>query len=109
MSDGVRFPDHAQPKDDKMVLRLYVAGSTPRSSRAITNLKSICETHMKGSYVLTVMDLYAQNAHFIEDRITVTPILIRKLPLPECRLFGDLSKTGNVLATLGLSPPPPQP
>jgi len=87
--------------DDKMVLRLYVAGSTPRSSRAITNLKSICETHFKDGYDLTVMDLYEQNSHALDDRIMVAPTLIRQLPLPECRLFGDLSQTGHVLAALG--------
>jgi circadian clock protein KaiB len=105
MSDPLRSPDHPQPPDDKMVLRLYVAGSTPRSSRAITNLKIICETNFKDSYALTVMDIYARNAHVIEDRITVAPMLIRKFPLPECRLFGDLSQTGLVLAALDLPQP----
>jgi circadian clock protein KaiB len=89
-----------------MVLRLYVAGSTPRSSRAITNLKGICETRLKDSYVLTVMDLYEQNSLAFDDRIMVTPTLIRKLPLPECRLLGDLSQTGRLLAALGLPPTP---
>jgi circadian clock protein KaiB len=109
MSNGLRFSDHPEPAGDKMVLRLYVAGSTPRSSRAITNLKSICETNLKGSYELTVTDLYEQNARALEDRIMVAPTLIRKLPLPECRLLGDLSQTEGVLAALGLPPAPHHP
>jgi circadian clock protein KaiB len=90
------------PQNGKCVLRLYVAGSTPQSSRAITNLKTICETHLKGRYVLTVVDLYEQKDRAHDDQIEVAPTLIRKLPLPERRLIGDLSQTERVFATLDL-------
>jgi circadian clock protein KaiB len=86
----------------KYVLRLYVVGSTPKSSRAITNLKAICETHLKGRYDLTVVDLYAQPERALADQIMVAPMLVRHLPLPVCRIIGDLSQTDRVLSALDL-------
>ncbi len=92
----------APAKPDKYVLRLYVAGSTPLSSRAITNLKTICETHLKDRYALTVVDLYEQRERAMEDQIVVVPTLVRQSPLPMRRLVGDLSKTERVLMALDL-------
>ena len=83
-------------------LRLYVAGSTPQSSRAITNLKAICEKHLKNRYDLTVVDLYEQSERAGEDQIMVAPTLVRQLPLPVRRVIGDLSQTDRVLAALNL-------
>ena len=88
------------------VLRLYVAGSTPQSSRAIRNLKAICETHLPGRYGLTVVDLYAQPELAREDQIVVAPTLIRQAPLPARRVVGDLSNTDRVLAALDLPAEP---
>ena len=88
---------------DKM---LYVAGSTPQSSRAITNIKTICETHLKDRYALTVVDLYEHRERAREDQIMVAPTLIRQSPLPVRRLIGDLSQTERVLAALDLAPIP---
>jgi len=104
MPDDLPGPVVAQPRGAKVVLRLYVAGSTPQSSRAITNIKTICETHLKDRYFLTIMDLYEQNEHAHADHIMVAPTLIRQLPLPERRVFGDLSQTDCVLAALDLTP-----
>ena len=86
------------------VLRLYVAGSTPQSSRAIRNLKAICDANLQGRYVLTVIDLYAQPERACEDQIIVAPTLIRQTPLPMRRVVGDLSNTDRVLAALDLPP-----
>ena len=83
-------------------LRLYVAGSTPRSTRAIKNLKLICETHLKDHYQLTVIDLYVQQERARDDQVVAAPMLIRQWPLPERRLIGDLSQTDRVLAALDL-------
>jgi circadian clock protein KaiB len=101
MSD-IPAPLWGQHQNDKYVLRLYVAGSTPQSSRAITNIKKICQTHLKDRYVLTVVDLYEQKDSAQEDQIQVAPTLIRQLPLPVRRLVGDLSQTERVLAALDL-------
>jgi circadian clock protein KaiB len=109
MSEDVLTRLCAQPRNGKYVLRLYVAGSTPQSSRAITNIKRICEVHLKDRYVLTVVDLYEQKERARDDQIMVAPTLVRQLPLPVRRLIGDLSKTERVLAALDLPPAPPHP
>jgi circadian clock protein KaiB len=84
------------------VLCLYVAGSTPKSSRAITNLKAICEKHLPNRYALTVVDLYEHKERAREAQIVVAPTLVREGPLPVRRLIGDLSQTERVLAMLEL-------
>ena len=109
MPDEVPAPVSGRSPGARFVFRLYVAGSTPQSSRAITNIKKICEAHLKGRYTLTVMDVYERSAHAAEDQIIVAPTLIRQLPLPERRLFGDLSHTAHVLSALDLPPAPHQP
>ncbi|HVF71332.1 MAG TPA: circadian clock KaiB family protein [Chthoniobacterales bacterium] len=91
-------------KSDSYCLRLYIAGSTPQSSRAIANLKAICESHLKNRYDLTVVDLYEQPERAGEDQIMVAPTLVRLLPLPVRRLIGDLSQTERVLAALDVAP-----
>jgi circadian clock protein KaiB len=91
-------------QEAKYILRLYVAGSTPQSGRAITNIKAICETHLKDRYNLTVVDLYEQQERAQEDQIIVAPTLVRHMPLPVRRIIGDLSQTDRVLTALGLLP-----
>ena len=103
MSDDT-LAELAAFEDSKQVLRLYVTGSTPQSSRAITNLKTICETHLKDRYDLTVVDLYEDMERAADDQIDVTPTLIRQWPLPVRRLVGGLSQTQHVLEALNLTP-----
>jgi circadian clock protein KaiB len=88
---------------DNYVLRLYVAGSTPRSSRAIANIKAICEQYLANRYDLTVVDLYEQQERAHDDQIVVVPTLVRQAPLPVRKMIGDLSETEQVLATLDLT------
>jgi circadian clock protein KaiB len=102
MSDQFLTDLSAQPADDRYVLRLYVSGSTQRSIRAITNLKAICELHLRGRYDLIVVDLYEQKERAQKDQILVAPTLVRESPLPIRRMIGDLSSTARVLAILGL-------
>ena len=103
MSEGSRRSARSTWTDQgKYILRLYVAGSTPQSSRAITNLKAICEANLPGRYLLTVVDLYAQPERAREDQIVVAPTLVRQSPMPVRRLVGDLSNTARVLAALDL-------
>jgi len=105
MSDPDRSKPFAEVEKAQCILRLYVAGSTPQSSRAITNLKAICETNLQGRYLLTVVDLYAQPERAREDQIVVAPTLIRQAPLPVRRVVGDLSNTDRVLTALDLLAP----
>lgn len=102
MSANIAAMALAQAEQAPCVLRLYVAGSTPKSSRAIRNLKTICEANLSGRYALTVVDLYAQPERAREEQIVVAPTLIRQSPLPVRRMVGDLSNTERVLAALDL-------
>lgn len=94
----------ARPQEGKYHLRLYVTGNTPQSSRAIRNIKALCETHLNGRYVLTIIDLYQHQERAGEDQVLAAPTLIRQLPLPVRRLIGDLSQTQRVLVALDLPP-----
>jgi circadian clock protein KaiB len=96
--------DLVSSQGGKYILRLYVAGSTPQSSRAITNLKAICEAHLKDRYELTVVNLYEQQERARADQIVVAPTLVRHSPLPMRRVIGDLSQTDRVLAALNIVP-----
>jgi circadian clock protein KaiB len=84
------------------VLRLYVAGQTPKSLTAFANLKKICEEHLKGEYQIEVIDLLVNPKLAKGDQIIAIPTLIRKLPEPVKKIIGDLSKTENVLIGLDI-------
>ena len=88
--------------DRKYVLRLYVTGATPRSARAIDNIKRICEEHLQGRYELEVIDIY-QHPELAEGaQLIAAPTLIKQLPEPLRRFVGDLSDAEKVLAGLDL-------
>ena len=86
-------------------LRLYVAGQTPKSLTAYSNLKRICENHLKGSYHIEVIDLLVQPQLSKGDQILAIPTLVRKLPQPVRKIIGNLSNTERVLVGLDLRPP----
>jgi len=89
--------------EEKYVLRLYVAGTTPRSARAIANMKRICEKDLK-CYDLEVIDVYQQPDVVNRDEVIAVPTLIKVLPSPLRKLIGDLSDREKVLVGLGLAP-----
>ncbi|MGB8215395.1 MAG: circadian clock protein KaiB [Anaerolineales bacterium] len=98
-------PAKAKPaaaKSDTYILRLYIAGQTPRSVAALANLKEICEEHLAGRYQLQVVDLLENPQLARGDQILAIPTLVRKLPLPVRRIIGDLSNTERVLVGLDL-------
>ena len=84
------------------VLRLYVTGMTARSSRAVNNLRAICEEYLEGHYDLEVIDIYQQPVLTKGEQIIAAPTLIKKLPLPIRRIIGDLSNRERVLLGLDL-------
>jgi circadian clock protein KaiB len=86
------------------VLRLYVTGTTPKSLRAIENIKKICEEHLEGRYELEVIDIYQKPALARGEEIIAVPTLVKKLPLPLRRFIGDLSDTEHVLFGLDVKP-----
>ncbi|MBV5274645.1 MAG: circadian clock KaiB family protein [Lamprocystis purpurea] len=82
------------------MLRLYVTGATAKSARAIANIKTICEEHLEGRYVLEVVDLYQQPELAQGQQIIAAPTLIKELPLPLRRIIGDMSSSERVLVGL---------
>ena len=90
--------------DNKWVLRLYVAGQSPKALTAFANLKKICEDQLKGKYSIEVIDLLINPKLGNEDQILALPTLVRKLPVPVRKIIGDLSDTDRVLVGLNLLP-----
>ncbi len=83
-------------------LRLYVAGQTPKSVLAFTNLKQICEEHLQGRYDIEIIDLLQNPQLARGDQILAVPTLVRRLPEPIKKIIGDLSNTERVLVGLDL-------
>ncbi len=86
----------------RYVLKLYIAGQSPKSVNAITNIKKICEENLQGRYELDVIDLYQQPQLAQGEQIIAIPTLIRKLPPPLRRIIGDMSNTERVLVGLDI-------
>jgi circadian clock protein KaiB len=83
-------------------LRLYVAGQSPKSVRAVDNLRRVCEEHLAGRYTIELVDLM-EHPHLARgDEIIAVPTLVRRLPEPMRRIIGDLSDTERVLVGLQL-------
>jgi circadian clock protein KaiB len=83
-------------------LRLYVAGQTPKSLSALSNLKRICDEHLDGAYQLEVIDLIKHPQLAQGDQILAIPTLVRNLPAPMRKIIGDLSNVDRVLVGLDL-------
>jgi circadian clock protein KaiB len=94
----------SRPKAERYLLRLYVTGTTPRSARAIQNIRAICEEKLQGCYDLEVIDIYQHPEQAKPEQVVVTPTLVKKLPLPVRRLIGDLSNAERVLVGLDIVP-----
>lgn len=90
-------------------LRLFVAGSTPRSLRAIARLRALCDTHLAGRFDLEVVDIYQQPQLVERDQVVAAPTLVRLSPAPVRRILGDLADEARVLRALDLPPRPPDP
>lgn len=89
-------------KADKWILRLYIAGQTPKCKTAFINLKKICDDQLKGKYEIEVIDLLVNPKLSREHQILAIPTLVRKLPVPVRKIIGDLSNTERVLIGLDL-------
>ena len=86
----------------RYLLRLYVTGATPRSSRAVLNIKAICEGHLQGRYRLEMIDIYQHPVLAKGEQIVAAPTLIKMLPLPLRQFIGDMSEKEKILLGLGL-------
>lgn len=82
--------------------RLYTAGNTQNSSRALFNLNELCQLHLANRYEIEVVDVFRDPQSAMRDGIRMTPTLLKLSPAPPCRIVGSLSHTNRVLRTLGL-------
>ena len=89
-------------KTKEYVLRLYVAGTTSKSLRAVANIKEICESSLKNRYDLEVIDIYQQPVLVKGEQIIAAPTLVKKLPPPLRKFIGDMSNTERILVGLDL-------
>jgi len=89
-------------KNGHWILKLYIAGRTPKSVKALNNLKLICQDQLDGQCRIEVIDLLLKPKLARDDQILAIPTLVRKLPLPMKRIIGDLSDTEKVLIGLDI-------
>jgi circadian clock protein KaiB len=87
---------------DRYNLRLFITGISPRSSKAIVNIRKVCEEHLKGRYDLEIIDITENPALAKSEQILAAPTLVKKLPLPLRRFIGDMSETDRLLIGLGI-------
>jgi circadian clock protein KaiB len=88
---------------DRYILRLYVTGTTTRSSRAIVNTRKICEEYLPGRYELEVIDITQDPDRARDEQILAAPTLIKRLPLPLRRFIGDMSEAERLVVGLDIS------
>jgi circadian clock protein KaiB len=100
------LPPEGSTEESQYVLKLYVTGATPRSERAIVNIRKICESNLKGNYELEVIDISQHPEIAKEVQLIAAPTLIKKLPLPLRRFIGDMSETERLLVGLDLRSKP---
>ena len=92
-----------QNKDSTtFMLRLFVTGASPNSARAVKNIKTYCDEYLKDKYSLEIIDIYQQPEVAKEEQIIALPLLVKKFPLPERKLIGDMSNRQKVLKGLGI-------
>lgn len=113
MQDGERSPYDATQEYERalgavgtqrFVLRLYIAGYSPRSQKAIENVRTICDRYLADRCELEIVDIYQARATVPEDLVIAAPTLIRRLPLPLRRVIGDMTEKEKVLVGLDLIP-----
>jgi len=94
------------PDRKRYALRLYISGTTVRSTQAIATIRALCEEYLSGRYELEVVDIYQQPGKAADERIIAAPTLIKSLPKPPKRLIGDLSDRSKVIVGLNLNDHP---
>lgn len=90
----------AQPDTSLYVFRLYVAGLSPQSLRAIENVQALCAEHLPGRFELEIIDIYQQPISAKEGQIVAAPTLVKEFPPPLRKFIGDLSQTEKLLVGL---------
>jgi circadian clock protein KaiB len=107
LSENRNFPGEITGNggpDEHYELNLYVTGMTARSARAIENLRAFCKKHLDGRHTLRVFDLYQQPSLARSEQVVAAPTLVKRVPLPQRRLVGDMSDPERMRAALGIFP-----
>lgn len=100
--ESIAINQSQRSTDKRWVLRLYIAGQTPKSLTALSNLKKLCEEHLGDEYRLEIIDLVKSPKLAQQHNIVAIPTLVRNLPEPLKKIIGDLSNTEKVLKGLDL-------
>lgn len=104
MTEQDPVPESSESFDaDTYKLRLFITGASTNSTRAVINLKEICEKYLKQNYELEIVDIHQQPQLAQREEIVALPLLVKKAPGPERRLIGDMSNTAKVLRGLGIA------
>ncbi|GHB55831.1 circadian clock KaiB family protein [Persicitalea jodogahamensis] len=104
MSDLVdSMLEEAEDASRHYELRLFIAGASVNSRRAIANLREICDHYLKDKYSLEIIDVHQQKEIAEREQLIALPLLVKSYPLPQRRLIGDMSDTMKVLRGLGIS------
>ena len=101
-ANGAHSPLPAASPVDKLHLRLYIAGQSPKSIAALSNLRDACEKHLPGKYAIEIVDLSKNPQLARGDQILALPTVVRRLPQPIRRMIGDLSDREKLLIGLDL-------
>jgi len=102
--EGKKKPVVPDVSENFWILKLYVAGQTPKSIAAFANLKKICDQHLAGKYRIEIVDLLKNPKLARGDQILAIPTVVRQLPPPVKKLIGDLANTERVLVGLDIKP-----
>ncbi|MDF3078258.1 MAG: circadian clock protein KaiB [Sphingobacteriaceae bacterium] len=100
--ENLRESANGGAEDETYLLRLFVIGASPNSIRAVSNVKALCEKHLKNRYTLEIVDVYQQPEIAEKEEIIALPLLVREKPSPTKRLIGDMSNEAKVLKGLGI-------
>jgi circadian clock protein KaiB len=104
MTEQQKMPDSEGFENENIYkLRLFITGASTNSTRAVINIKAICETYLKQNYELEIVDIHQQPLLAQSEEIIAVPLLVKKSPWPERRLIGDMSNTVKVLRGLGIA------
>lgn len=99
---AVKDPSDAAGEEQSWILKLYVAGQSPKGLKALGNLRRLCEERLDSRYEIQVVDLVEHPRLAAGDEIIAIPTLVRRLPEPVRKVIGDLSDSERVIVGLQL-------
>ena len=101
-TEAFKVLSSADRSNERYVLRLYIAGLTPRSTLAVERIRGICDRYLAGRYELTVIDLYLHPEEARQAQIVVAPTLVKQIPSPMRLFIGDMMDEKRILLGLNI-------